>query len=1023
MKIPFRGTRVARRLVVAGVAALAALTGTTQFMSAAPALADPVVYEISGHWKDQPDSVRSGIDVLGAVWKFDVNDDGPAPSNDPVANNVLTVTARHGKFTKLPSTCVADEKDDAGNKVDPVSSISDNGKTLICNLGTRAQGTADLALTGIVPEGKAGDKVSASAEYRGKTAKLPEIPILAAFGMDAKFDSGTPLSQVGVPTDVQFISFPFSVSHANGSADGPDTLVYDLTITDNTHNDVELRDGGACVAIDRTQSGYPYSDGKHKGDESTAFPDCSVTKVDDTHFRLTLRDLEYGTKAPSRDSNGGTLPSGQDVIAAGDLLFQVPWATDRNGSTVTISASLSDATPYVASDGATSDEDPSNNKNSTPIIRGSWTGGWAMNSQKPQSFGGQAWSDTFRAPAGSTVMSVGAVNVPRDDQVTDNWVCKVLDTDHVTFVDARGILKKGSSLYYDDSYTGDLWYYTGKVSDPNTFECGGVTKKGEPAAGNGEGWSTSVPSDPSTVRAVKMQVTSAMGPQVTLPNGQAYIAVDQRIKADAPLGQDVWSWTSKLDEGDDDWAWDGGFGPDAKLLDQDRSTDVSDAKPWETKTPDARFPYAGPGRDVMRVVGSLPVVDKHVDQKEYGPGQTADYRINYGLETVMAQPAPDEVVVKDSLPAGMQYVEGSSSPEPEVSGDPADGQDLIWTFDHVMPNDDSGVINYKAIVPKDAEPGAEYVNKVKASSQGNTRSADAKFIIPDSGYTSLTKGVAESTVALVDGSGSDRWNLRLESQSPDVASSTDVIDILPYQGDGRGTNHSGSITLDGEVQGPEGSKIYYTTEDPAKLDEDPGSSVNGGFSAPSAIWSTDYTSDATAFRVVGPELAFRDVQKIDVPVVVSGAKDSDVFVNTAVARSANTEMRMRASASFTVTSDETPTEPTDPSEPTEPTDPSEPTDPTEPTDPSDPSDPSEPSEPSHPTAPARPTEPTGPDGPSAPASHAPTSPAPDTPVGATASTGGTTQDTSGIWIIVGAAGGLVLVIALAALVSHRRKMR
>lgn len=930
-------------------AASASLAALALAVAGIPLVADSAqaatkAYEFTGTWLDQPQSVQSGIDVLGTEWKFDVNDDAAAPSNDPVPNNVLEVTLKNAKFTELPTTCLSESPDASGNAVSPLSSVSEDGCILECNLGTRVQGTAELAFAGVLADGPAGEYVGATGTFRGHEVELPEIPITNEFWMDAKFDGGAPQSAAGNKTSInqdydQFINFPFSVSHRRGTPAGPDSVTYELTIkhTGQSQNpEVQLRDL-ACVPNDHIQSGYPYSDDAHDAKMSTRFPECSLTKTGATTFELTLSGLDY-SHGPQLDSNAQPLPVANNVIAAGKLQLRVPYV--NKGGQVRLEAS---APTYTASDGQTSEDNPANNSNAVPVVRGGWTGGWAVAAQRPEAYPGSPWTDTSRAPAGATVMSVGAVRVGDYPSSLDSWVCKVLDTDHVTFKSARLGIKAGAkpNLYYDDSYQGDFWYYTGEFVDPHTgepvdpneFECGTSIDPDDPAAGNPEGWSTTPPEDLSLVKAVKVQITKEVAAEVTAPNTMAYLVIDQVIKPDTPVGTDIWTWTTPVSETDSSWDV-----PRTSYAALDRSDNPKDVRPSGKVTPDLSYAYAGPGRDVLRVVGSEPIVEKSVAQNEYAPGQEVDYTVRYGLESNLADPGPDQVVVEDTLPKGMAYVEGSANPEPEVSGDPANGQKLSWTFDEVRPNDELGEIKFRALLPEDAKPGSEHVNNVTATSQNIVRKATAEFIVPNSGYTTLLKKTEHDRVKVGDdGNASNSWTLTLESRDPNVSQRTDLIDILPYAGDKRGTSFEGDLKLD-EVQAPEGVTVYYTTTEPDSLNEDPNDTSNGAFGEPSEIWSTEYTADATAFRVIGGPLRFGDQQQLTLKVTLTGAKPGDKVVNTAVARAESTAMRMRTSALFEVYTDAVPpTEPTAP--PTEPTTtPSEPSEtPIEPGDPPAPS--------------------------------------------------------------------------------------
>lgn len=253
--VPTRSHSILTRFCAIFAAVTLAVAGA--LVPSAPALADTRAYEFAGRWVDEPDVVVSGLDVLGAEWTFDINDDRPAPSNDPVANNVVTVTLDNATFSELPTTCLTSSPDAAGNEVTPLSSLSEDKRILECNIGTRDQGTAELAFTGVLTEGPAGSHVSATGSFRGHTVDLPRIPITNEFAMDAKFDGGGPQSHIGEPTTQQFIEFPFSLSHGRHGVDGPTSVSYDLHVDYTgraTFPQVKVR-GAGCVPMTASTPG------------------------------------------------------------------------------------------------------------------------------------------------------------------------------------------------------------------------------------------------------------------------------------------------------------------------------------------------------------------------------------------------------------------------------------------------------------------------------------------------------------------------------------------------------------------------------------------------------------------------------------------------------------------------------------------------------------------------------------------------------------------------------------------------
>lgn len=867
------------------------------FANSSPSFAQTKAYEFTGSWTNQPDSAVSGKTVIGALWRFDVNDDKPAPANDPVNGNILTASLENARFAKLPSTCLTAATAPAGITLNPVSAISADGKTLTCNIGPRVQGTAELALTSIIADGPSGSDITAKAEFRGLAAELPKILVKNPFGMDAQFNLGSPTSVIGDPLSEQWVTFPFSLRHATFSPAGPDSVTYDINVTSDIRQDVLLRQP-SCSAISDVNPGYPFSDDSHEKEQSTSFPSCELNLVSPNKFQLVLSGLKYDGQHPSLDSNGQPLPSGMDVIAAGELQFKTNFAPGGGPDTVKLSAS---APVYTATDGQTSSDDPSNNTNAAPMTRGFFTGGWGLAAQRPESYPGSLWTDTSRAPVGATVMSLAGMAPPTSAlQQSSNWMCQVLETDHVTFQAARASLSYSA---YDNNFPGKIWYYTGefvdpvsgKPVDPNEFACGTRTDPNDPAFGNPVGWSTTLPADLSQVKAVKIEITKQQASLVNNVAGDVLMVVDQKIKPDTALGTDIWTWTSWLASGSDDWAW-----SPTSLKVFGHSRDVADKRSYETATPDLRYPFAGPGRDVLRVVGSEPKVAASVAQNVYGPGSEVDYTIKYGLQTVMANPAPDTVVVKDTLPATMTYVPNSAPIEPETTQDKNGNQVLTWTFDNVQPNADLSVINFKAKMPDEAAPGSKHVNRVTATSQTIVRSDSVEVIVPDSGYTTLAQQSQNASVDLVDGNAKNAWTITLTSQNPTLTNLTDVIDILPYNGDERGTKFTGTLQLTG-TKVPQNAVIYYTTADPKTLSEDPDAKSNGATGEPSQLWTTTFTANATAIRVVNKQpLTLNEKQETIINVQVDGASHNDVYVNLATGRTDSTKLRMRTSAQFGV---------------------------------------------------------------------------------------------------------------------------
>ncbi|MGD2204267.1 SpaA isopeptide-forming pilin-related protein [Microbacterium maritypicum] len=855
--------RTKLRRLCAGALAVFVVGGMSTVL-AAPAHA-ATVYEIEGSWQAPvPTQVESG-DVLSSAWRFNINDDSPAPTNDPVDNVTITFVAQNAKFTALPSVCLT-------TGVTPASSISTDGKTLTCNVGTRDQGTAELLIAGLQVDGTTGSAVSISGSVGGVDATLPEIPIVNVFAMDMKFDEGKPTSsQAGA---LQELAFPWSLRHSPGAEAGPNTVSYDLTLSSTAGNTISAMSAG-CVVQNSTQAGHPHSGAGQPAAETAPFPaTCTLVSIGTNRVRLTLTGIDYSkTLRPTLDSAGTALPTEWDVVAAGLIKFQFTYTSPTT-------TSLQATTPtYTSVLGATSVDIAANNTNSVASTRGVWTGGWSLNNLEPP-VSGSIWTDTYRTLAGQPARSVSGVRSPLPGDTQSTQVCTIVDSRYLDVTDAvMGSVSGGVVTPYPGV---QYQYYTGTGTlnnlnpahanyNPNTFTC------------DGGGWTTTRPADMSTVRAVKAIISPAVG--LTIPEAVPRLYVDSVIKPTVAVGQDIWTWTSYTLNGGTSW-----FNPNRELT-------PSSVPPSGTLTPGARYPFTGGGRDVFRIIAATPQIQKDVDQQETVPGATVNYTLTYRAQAPV-NTSIGELVVRDLLPAGMEYIVGSASTAPTS----ITGQNLEWALTNVPTNTDF-VITFSARIPADAEPGDVFANTATAATGGVTAEDTASTLIRDGGYTMLTKTAAQAKVPHDDGVASDSWTVRISSNDTRTQAFTDTIDVLPYNGDGRGTSFTGSYQLSGPVQAVAGATVYYTTASPATLNADPADATNGSAGSVTGNtvgWSTTFVPNATGVRVIGPALAPSTAQEFVVAVTTTGATFEDTYVNLAEARSDRTKLVMRTSSRFEI---------------------------------------------------------------------------------------------------------------------------
>lgn len=870
------GTTQRRRRVFVSIAGV--LVGASVVTAAAPVaatpdavplvLAGPPVYEIEGDWIAPPAEVATGDPVV-AQWYVNVNDSGNPPGNDPVENITATFTVGNGRFANLPDMCRTAD-------VAPVSEISADGLSLTCNLGTLNAGTAVAIQTPVVTDGPSGSTLSIAGSIAGQTVAPLPIPIVNEFGMDIAWEGATSFREYGagyVDVDLEWTLFLAAESEA-----GPDSVTYELTVTDGLAAGVEVGPN-ACAAYTGGgwAVGHPWSGGSHPAEQVAPFVDsCTLTQVDGDTFELTLTGIDYSlAQVPTTDSAGLLLPTDTSAIASGSVWFRIL-------STANNSITLESNTPtYTSLTGATAVDDPDNNGSNKTITRGGWSNAW-----RPEAMGIPApswWSNQLYVSPGMMLDALTTHQLHLDSSLEPDDViaqCVILDTRWVTY----------DSHYLYNSWGGrpvansTIEYYVGADPtvdpsnagyDPNAFAC----------ADDPGGWTTTVPTDLTTVKAVR-----ATYPYASLADADPVNLLNVRsvLHDDVPIGQDVWEF--------------GELGINDVWQRPSRTLDPTDGT--GPRTPGMRYPYIGSGRDVLYVIDATPAIDKAVEPPVVRPGAPATFTLTYSANgTGAIDPTVDGYTIVDTLPFGMTYVEGSASLAPaDVSTNPDGQQVLTWNLDDV-PTNTLQTLTYQAGPDAGIAGGTRLTNSAVAEYNGqSSRPATATVTTSTNGYTSIVKMATDSQMQITDTSGVVElpWTVTIASVDPLPQAFTDTIDILPYVGDGRGTDFAGHYALD-EVVTPNGGTVYYTTEDPATLTDDPADASNGAANAPSAIWTTTAPADpstVTAIRVLGPELAPGATFEFQLVLVTSDAEPGDAYVNRAQARAENTTLVMRTSAAI-----------------------------------------------------------------------------------------------------------------------------
>ncbi|MBP1325033.1 fimbrial isopeptide formation D2 family protein [Leucobacter exalbidus] len=832
-----------------------------------PALAEPVS-EVTVKWASgTPETLTTG-QVLNTEVRINLNDDQPAPDDTVNENFTANFTVANAEFTQIPESCLVEG-------VTPQSAISDDGTELTCNFGEQVEGTALALQVPLQVKGSTGDTVTFDARVGDVNADQLVANIENPFMMDIDWTNPTALAQS--PGNQRAVQFEWTLYWGEGSDPGPDSVSYNLNAVPSAGSVTSI--GNCGPFVDAFPSGHPNSGITDPADQVAPFPECNITGTG-ANATMTLSGLDYSkTQVPSKDSGGNALPADRVAIASGKIIVNV---TAANPGNVVLTSS---APEYQAPSGGVANDDPSNNR-----VNKTWLnpGGWASNWQRPYTnSGGQPLDDTYRVSQGTEVLSVSyfaeAVTQSNRPANTSLILCHILDNKYTEFTGATTVVHPSAEPIPGAT----IQYFVGAVPglnpnqtnyNPGAVSCGDLAGSNP---GAGTGWLTTEPANKSTIKAVRAVMTRGH----LQGHPRALLEVTQTIKPSTPVGTDVWQFSHHFQ---------GGTGWAPAVLPNNAGNTV--AQP-------ARYPTTNAHRDLLRVVGLTPNIRKSVDNPSLRVGEEAEFTLAYSANGGTSAPETvDDFVIVDKLPAGLTYVEGSATVDPTVTEENG-AQVLTWNLDGVQTNE-TQELTYRATANEKAAPGERLVNSANATVQGRTSGASvASVTISQDGRTIIGKSADQNFIPNVDGNGSGEgsWTVSLRSDDPFPQSFTDLIDILPYNGDERGTDFSGNYSVE-DVVLSDGGTVYYTTASVNDLSDDPADASNGAagnIDGNTVGWTDTKPADAssiTAIRVIAGELLPSAERSFQVKISTDGAKGGDTYVNRVQGRASHTELVMRISA-------------------------------------------------------------------------------------------------------------------------------
>ena len=246
------------------------------------------------------------------------------------------------------------------------------------------------------------------------------------------------------------------------------------------------------------------------------------------------------------------------------------------------------------------------------------------------------------------------------------------------------------------------------------------------------------------------------------------------------------------------------------------------------------------------------------------------------------------------LPSSMSYVPNSSNyGEPEVTINSDGTTTLKWAIYNCTVNKTIEPVIFKGHIKEDSSNGDEIVVDAEIDADttkiGTTRppyrKAQTAIQVIDLAAHRLYK---TTNTPVVEANGDIHYTISYKNNTDSVVNEFQLLDILPYNGDSRGTNYSGTIQVskivisqkdknEKKLNSNENLKLYYTSDESAR--EATAKDENLGENWTLAT-SENIMSNITAFAVKG-KVEAQGLVVVDIYIKTNGSKSEDKYSNSA----------------------------------------------------------------------------------------------------------------------------------------------
>ena len=297
----------------------------------------------------------------------------------------------------------------------------------------------------------------------------------------------------------------------------------------------------------------------------------------------------------------------------------------------------------------------------------------------------------------------------------------------------------------------------------------------------------------------------------------------------------------------------------------------------------------------------ISTVDENGNEKlNYDLGKN-EYDINFKIESILSSNSDNikiggiTVTITDTLPKGLTYVSGSSNyGDPEIIINDDGTSTLIWKIYDCIVEEEIEPITFMAHIDEETINGTQFTNKavISADKIGNGkeifRTDSTTIQVINLSSHRLYKSV---NTPVIEKNGEIHYTVSYRNNTDEIIKDFQLLDILPYNGDGRGTEYIGDYTLDRLVVTQTNETKQTISNDNLEILYTNNEGVRSGVTSKDenlgAGWSIanneTIKQKATAYVVKG-EVGAQSSVTVDVYLKTNGNKGLDKYVNSATAQ-------------------------------------------------------------------------------------------------------------------------------------------